>query len=285
MEVPKRFQKYWWLPLVAVPIVVALIGVVPPIFRGGGGGGDSFYVGDVQFNSYTQVVEEVSRAMPGGLSPQALDSLRTALNLIRQRSFDAAIPTLEALVQQVPVPSLFANIGAAHLANGDEDAALVNFARAPGNEAAESNISRLPPRVIDEVRVVAVSSNSTRSWTLVDGGTNYIWASDDGNLPQTLVVELPATFLISEIVFDHTASGDGEADARELEVYVSTLSEGSGYERVAIAALRRGEITQGVRLAAPTPARWIKVVLLSNHGSESQTRLAEIRVFGVPAGG
>ncbi len=150
MDTPK---KWWWLAAVAVPVVVAVIAIVPDMLTtGAGGGGDTFRVigsqfnDEVTFNAFNVVVDQADQAGIE-LSDGELETLRQAINLAQARQFDAAIPLLKSLEEIAPVPAVLNNLGAAHLATGDREAARRYFqaavARDPQEQAAQINLGAL----------------------------------------------------------------------------------------------------------------------------------------------
>ena len=150
MDTPK---KWWWLVAVAVPIAVAIIAIVPDMFRTGvGGGGDTFRVvgtqfnDEVTFNAFNVVVDQADQAGIE-LSNGELETLRQALNLAQARQFDAAIPLLKSLEESAPVPAILSNLGAAYLATGDRETARsylqATVARDPKEQAAQINLGAL----------------------------------------------------------------------------------------------------------------------------------------------
>ena len=151
MSVPK---KWWWVGAIAVPLLVAIIAIVPHLLRQDKGGADTFFVagtqfnGQVAFNSVTVVTGQV-RQMSGEEMPDTmLEALRKALKFIESSEFEEAIPLLESVADAAPVPALFNNLGAAYLATGRREKARSYFEKAltgsPGKETtARFNLNQI----------------------------------------------------------------------------------------------------------------------------------------------
>ena len=151
MRVP---QKWWWVVAIAVPILAAIITIVPLLFPQDTGGGDTFYVagtqfnGDVAFNSVTVVIGQVRQISGEEMPDTVLEALRKALKFVESREFDKAIPLLESVAEAAPVPALFNNLGAAYLATGSREKARSYFEKAltgsPGKETtARFNLNQI----------------------------------------------------------------------------------------------------------------------------------------------
>jgi hypothetical protein len=110
--------------------------------------------------------------------------------------------------------------------------------------------------------------------------SNATWCSNDGNLPQSFVVELPNEHMIFRVGFDNSASGDTSENVREVRVFLSNEGEDIGFQEIGTFTLSQSDISQGFAVEPPVRARWIKVDILSNYGSVEQTRLMEFRVIG-----
>ena len=143
-------KKWWWLAAVAVPIAVAVIAIVPDMFSSDTvGGGDTFRVtgtrfdDEVTFNAFNVVVDQAGQAGIE-LSDGELETLRQALNLAQAGQFEAAIPLLESLEEIASLPTVLNNLGAAHLAIGDGEAARryleATVARDPRERSAQMNL-------------------------------------------------------------------------------------------------------------------------------------------------
>ena len=119
-------RKYWWVVAVAVPIVIALIAVVPSLFKpsGGSSGGTSATItGDnnaVNFdysthNTFVTNVNVIAREYELQTGRPLGDDLKrqieSAVNAAQQGNHTESIRLLEQVAQAVPVPAIYNNLG------------------------------------------------------------------------------------------------------------------------------------------------------------------------------
>ena len=139
--------------------------------------------------------------------------------------------------------------------------------------------------------VVVASSSEYDAWpalALLDDNGHTGWASRRGlPAPHTIVIELPQRFALESIGFDNTRTQEIDypgISARDVEIWVSTISAADGFVRVATV-----EASQGGRehfsLPRRSEARWIKLMVLSNWGNEEFTEIMELEAYGAPVGG
>lgn len=129
MNVPK---KWWWVAAIVVPLTVALVNLVPKLTSKHKPDGTfivqgSQHLGDVAFNRYEVVVDQAEALVPGKLPADLLTELRRGTALLQQRQFDKGISVLATLVDRVPAPALYSNLGAAYLAQGASSQAQEYF--------------------------------------------------------------------------------------------------------------------------------------------------------------
>ncbi len=144
MDMPK---KYWWVIGVAVPVIVAAIGIIPSLIQKDGGG-DTFYVdavgtqfnGKVAFNNVTIVAEQAREQLGEELSEEVTEMLRKALKLAQKKNFNEAIPAFESVAKLAPVSAVFNNLGAAYLATGDKEKAMGAFDKALSNASNQKTV-------------------------------------------------------------------------------------------------------------------------------------------------
>ena len=137
--------------------------------------------------------------------------------------------------------------------------------------------------------VLSVTSeyDSWPALALLDNNAYTGWASRRGQVaPNTIVLELPHLFELDSIVFDNARAQEIDypgISARQVEVWMSRSGPDVGFELVATV-----EATQGGREQFPLPrgsrARWIKLVVTSNWGSEEFTEIMELEAYGRPVG-
>ena len=292
-------RKYWWLVLVLVPLVAALIQYQPwkrsPSGSAAAPGvsGNQFF-GPAVIGNVSLVVNEARQA-GAVLDESVLKSLQSAIELSQAGNHDAASAEIEAIrasssaVRQLP--SILNNLGAEYLLAGRADQAKATFEEVlredPTNKTAWAGLGQLPDQPIPGVRVVNFSSEYSgspnfKAGNIADGNPNSVWSSFDGTLPQSFILELPVHTAISEMSFNNSARDKPNQAAKDVEISFSDQSATSGFERAFKAALTAGEIAQGVTVKPPKNARWVKLRILSNHGDMEGTQLGDVGVVGKP---
>lgn len=138
--------------------------------------------------------------------------------------------------------------------------------------------------------VVSYSSQWDEEWAallLLDDTPEKGWSAGKGTeLPHEIVVELAERSRLTSLAFDN--SGALEADypglsARGVEIWASTESPDSGFEKLVEAEAKQGERSV-VTLPEPTEAVWLKFVITSNWGHPEYTELMELEAYGEPLG-
>ena len=118
-------RKYWWVVAVAVPVAVALISVVPGLFKssGSGGGTSTAITGDnntVNFdysthNTFVTNVNIIAREYELQTGQPLGDDVRrqieSAVNAAMQNNHTESIRLLEQVAQTAPVPAIYHNLG------------------------------------------------------------------------------------------------------------------------------------------------------------------------------
>jgi hypothetical protein len=121
----KAPRKYWWVVAVAVPVAVALISVVPGLFKssGSGGGTSTAITGDnntVNFdysthNTFVTNVNIIAREYELQTGQPLGDDVRrqieSAVNAAMQNNHTESIRLLEQVAQTAPVPAIYHNLG------------------------------------------------------------------------------------------------------------------------------------------------------------------------------
>lgn len=113
------------------------------------------------------------------------------------------------------------------------------------------------------------------------------WASKDATFPQEIIFAFRnrELRLINKILIDPTIPDPtfiGRA-ARDFELWVSTESPDSGWKLVLIGTLRNEKQRQEF-FFTPVEARFVKLRLMSNHGSDRYVALGEFEVYEAAQG-
>jgi hypothetical protein len=145
-------------------------------------------------------------------------------------------------------------------------------------------------------RVEAVSSEANDStWAaanLIDGFP-YLregnqcrlscgWSSKDHTAPQEVVFSFhqDRIALVSAVII-HTVTGETvrnpDKGAKHVEIWTSTANPNDGFDKVAGACLHWRAVEQAITFP-PTPAKYVKVRFLSNHGGSSM-QAGEVEVI------
>ena len=116
-------KKYWWAGAIAVPIVVALIGLMPSMMNKAGSG--ATYIANTQLGGDMYFVTNVSLA-----DPELEDQLEQAVRLVKQGDFAQSVPLLEELAGKTQSGALYNNLGVAQAAIGNLQAARQAYEKA-----------------------------------------------------------------------------------------------------------------------------------------------------------
>lgn len=171
-----------------------------------------------------------------------------------------------------------------------EVAAAVRFAAA----GVESQIAGEGSLIsaVNGGRVVEMSSNYGGGYgpaTLIDGGAG-VWASATGQIAgQWFIVAMPndAEQTIAAIGINPTGEPNyRECAVRDWVLYASTdgTAEGDFVEILAGTCDDRDEL-QRFELPQPVPARYLKLVMLTNRGSDRWMELTEFEAYAPPVAG
>jgi hypothetical protein len=134
-------RKYWWVVAVAVPVAVALISIVPGLFKpsGSGGGTSTAITGDnntVNFdysthNTFVTNVNVIAREYELQTGRPLGDDLRrqieSAVNAAMQNNHTESIRLLEQVAQAAPVPAIYHNLGVEYAKTQNVDASRQAF--------------------------------------------------------------------------------------------------------------------------------------------------------------
>ena len=176
-------KKYWWLVLVAVPLIVALVQILPTLLDRGGGGEDSegFYIAhadfgaEMYFTNVSVIVGEYESSTGQALEdPELKRLLQEAVNLAQGGDVDASIPLFEEAARQIQLPSIYNNLG-------------VLYSRTENYEAAETayeKVIRLDPDYASTHRNLGLLKESRGR--LSEAGEHFERASDLGDSAKRL---------------------------------------------------------------------------------------------------
>jgi tetratricopeptide (TPR) repeat protein len=123
-------KKYWWLGAITVPIVVALIGQLtgiinvfkPPAPPAGNYTTNNMYLITQVFNT-------------GESTQDAQQKIEVAITLTNAGNYADAIPLLEQVIAQYPLPAIYNNLGVLYALTGDNQKAQEAFQNALKNES------------------------------------------------------------------------------------------------------------------------------------------------------
>jgi tetratricopeptide (TPR) repeat protein len=134
-------KKYWWLGAITVPIVVALIGQLtgiinvfkPPAPPAGNFTTNNMYLITQVFNT-------------GEATQDAQQKIDNVIALTQSKNYADAIPLLEEVVAQYPLPAIYNNLGVLYALSGDNQKAQEAFQKAleqgSNNQAVNYNLGR-----------------------------------------------------------------------------------------------------------------------------------------------
>ena len=140
-------KKYWWLPAIAVPVVVALIQVLPSLMGGGAPAGTTI-VNNSRIGSDLYFVTNVQIA-----DPAARAQFEQGRALAEAGQYAEAKAILEKIPPAVKSAAVYNNLAVVNAALGDDATALANVQQAlqlePANDAVRQNLTLLA-RVVKE---------------------------------------------------------------------------------------------------------------------------------------
>ena len=134
-------RKYWWVVAVAVPVAVALISVIPSLFKpsGSGGGPSANITGNnntVNFDYSTRntfvtnvnvIAREYELQTGRPLSDELRRQIESAVNAATQNNHAESIRLLQEVAQAAPVPAIYHNLGVEYAKTQNADASRQAF--------------------------------------------------------------------------------------------------------------------------------------------------------------
>jgi hypothetical protein len=142
----QRSKIKWqiWAASVAVPIIVALIGIYKP-----DSGAKEKTPGNFTYIGSVSVIEnEIQQFMPGQTEDAATKArVVSAVNLAKAGQFEASRAIFEQLAKDIPVPAILTSAGALNAENGNAQAARAYYqqalAKEPDYKAALNDLTAL----------------------------------------------------------------------------------------------------------------------------------------------
>jgi len=159
--------------------------------------------------------------------------------------------------------------------------------------AQPASNERLDPLDLANGAVVLSKSSEygVTQWSalaLLDGTPNVGWCSgENAPFPHQFLIELAHPISLESIALDNVQNQEANyagISAKDVELWASNTSPTEGFVKVLQVQLPKA-VRQEFKLAAPTPARWLKIVILSNWGHPQFTELMELEAFGQPLPG
>jgi outer membrane protein OmpA-like peptidoglycan-associated protein len=117
---------------------------------------------------------------------------------------------------------------------------------------------------------------------LLDESPESGWACEEGHIKDNVFVfEMVNPAVLERFEFDNTAVDTEGAGAKDITVELSAKSKDAGFETVLKASLADKKDRQKFNAAKLISARWVRLAIHSNHGSDSWTELLSFRGYGV----
>ena len=122
------------------------------------------------------------------------------------------------------------------------------------------------------------------SWpveALLDENPESGWACEEGKIKNNIFVfEMVNPAVIERFEFDNNSVDSEGAGAKDVTVEVSTQSKNVGFEVVLKASLANKKDRQKFNALKLIGARWIRLTIHSNQGSDAWTELLSFRGYG-----
>ena len=132
-------KKYWWAAAIAVPLLGAVIGILPSLLKKES---PSISISrdshDLNIQPITVIEREYRQKTGQPLPPDVQQQIEQALQFLKQDRYEDGIPLLRAAAEKTPVPSVLTDLGHALAITGKSTEAQAVYSRAesldPTNE-------------------------------------------------------------------------------------------------------------------------------------------------------
>jgi hypothetical protein len=173
-------RQYWWAAAIAVPLLVAVIGIVPSLRKKDAPAininQDSH---NLSFQQVNVIAGEYRQKTGQALAPEVQQQIEQALLLVKQERYEDGIPLLRAASEKAAVPSVLADLGHALALAGKstEAASVYNQAAAadPSNQQVKEGRQFLAKLTGNNTifNAAEIPVQKPVAAMLPDGGTNF----------------------------------------------------------------------------------------------------------------
>ncbi len=119
-------KKYWWLVLIVVPLIGAVIAILPSFFNGNAPPAGQTYIsntkfsGDLYFANVDVIVSEYKQMKGEPLTDEALrEEIVRGVNLVKGGDYEAAVGVFDGIADKAGLPSVYNNLGVLRAMNND----------------------------------------------------------------------------------------------------------------------------------------------------------------------
>jgi hypothetical protein len=166
-------RKYWWVVVVAVPIVVALIAVLPGLLKSSNGSGPPpvqvtgngtiVNYGYLENNTFVTNVEVIAREYEAHTGRPLDDDLKRqieqAVNAALKNDHTQSVRLFEQIAQSAPVPAIYNNLGVEYGNVQNVAASQKAFELA---KAKVAEVAKTPPLSATQLKPPPVSGSTIR---------------------------------------------------------------------------------------------------------------------------